>query len=481
MSISIVTSIATMVVFAQATTEGQEELSKLGERYEALEKPYFDALNAAETPELRRDVYRRLAPANLLLDDFFALEKKHRGSRTGLFALYRMASDARSVIDHDLPISQAKAKGVALLLEHYLEHKDLDFFFVEFQGGALVPQLEVLLRRACDSPHRHVSAAAKYYLARLLHTKLTLPMWRQQLVLALAEPARNRRAIEGLQKHLNAAQGFGEIDNDRVRGEAVRLADQVVREYADVRLPLCRQNGPAGLRFTRLSEDDTHLVQEQPAYGKLADSLRFELEHLMVGQVAPDIEGRDPDGKRLKLSDYQGQVVVLLFCADWCGPCKAMYAHNRELLEEHRDRPFAILGVMGDRTAETVKEAIQKGDITWPVWWDGDMGPITTRWNVLRYPTVYVLDQEGLIRYRGLRDGLLERAVSELLDECKPNPDTPRDDGSASTSISPTYAPWPNPRNAPTRVQPLRTSRRARLGHVDPEAARGGAGRELAG
>jgi hypothetical protein len=39
----------------------------------------------------------------------------------------------------------------------------------------------------------------------------------------------------------------------------------------------------------------------------------FQIRHLSVGKVAPDIEGEDQDGKRFKLSDYRGKVVLLDF------------------------------------------------------------------------------------------------------------------------------------------------------------------------
>jgi peroxiredoxin len=39
----------------------------------------------------------------------------------------------------------------------------------------------------------------------------------------------------------------------------------------------------------------------------------FAIRHLGVGKVAPDIEGEDQDGKRFKLSDYRGKVVLLDF------------------------------------------------------------------------------------------------------------------------------------------------------------------------
>lgn len=43
----------------------------------------------------------------------------------------------------------------------------------------------------------------------------------------------------------------------------------------------------------------------------------FELQHLAVGKVAPDIHGEDADGKKFALKDYRGKVVVLDFWAGW--------------------------------------------------------------------------------------------------------------------------------------------------------------------
>jgi len=43
----------------------------------------------------------------------------------------------------------------------------------------------------------------------------------------------------------------------------------------------------------------------------------FELRNLGIGKTAPEIEGEDVDGKKFKLSDYRGKVVVLDFWGDW--------------------------------------------------------------------------------------------------------------------------------------------------------------------
>lgn len=52
--------------------------------------------------------------------------------------------------------------------------------------------------------------------------------------------------------------------------------------------------------------------QKERAKGEL-----FEMHNLAIGKVAPEIEGEDVDGKKFKLSDYRGKVVVIDFWGDW--------------------------------------------------------------------------------------------------------------------------------------------------------------------
>ena len=80
----------------------------------------------------------------------------------------------------------------------------------------------------------------------------------------------------------------------------------------------------------------------------ICDADIFEAKFLSIGCVAQDIVGLDPDGVQLKLSDYQGKVVVLDFWGDWSPNCVAMYPLERNLTEKYANRPFAVLGVNVD-------------------------------------------------------------------------------------------------------------------------------------
>jgi thiol-disulfide isomerase/thioredoxin len=147
--------------------------------------------------------------------------------------------------------------------------------------------------------------------------------------------------------------------------------------------------------------------------------LLFQLRNLSVGSTAPDIIGEDADGKKLKLSDYRGKVVVLDFWASWCKPCMAMVPHERELVKRLKDKPFAFLGVNLDKDKDTQKKTEQENDMTWPSFFDGRTGPISEKWNIESIPAIYVLDAKGVIRYKGVRGKDMDEAVDTLLKETK--------------------------------------------------------------
>src|SRR5262245_66276913 len=55
-------------------------------------------------------------------------------------------------------------------------------------------------------------------------------------------------------------------------------------------------------------------------------------EGRQVGNLSPEVAGRDPDGKPVRLSDHEGQVVLISFWGTWCPPCRAQLPHARQMV-----------------------------------------------------------------------------------------------------------------------------------------------------
>ena len=97
-----------------------------------------------------------------------------------------------------------------------------------------------------------------------------------------------------------------------------------------------------------------------------------------------------------------------------------MYPHERSLVRHLAGKPFAIVGVNSDKSQDSIRQtAIEKG-VTWRNFWNGPAGtdgPISTRWCVASWPTSYLIDAKGVIRYKNLRGKPLDQAIEKLMAE----------------------------------------------------------------
>jgi peroxiredoxin len=98
-----------------------------------------------------------------------------------------------------------------------------------------------------------------------------------------------------------------------------------------------------------------------------------------------------------------------------------MYPHERSLVEEMKKEKFTLLAVNSDSSPGKVRAAAKREKLTWPMIFDngGTGGPIATKWGVSGWPTIYVIDAAGVIRFKGVRDAKMTDAVKQLLAEAK--------------------------------------------------------------
>ena len=77
-----------------------------------------------------------------------------------------------------------------------------------------------------------------------------------------------------------------------------------------------------------------------------------------------------------------------------------------------------MIGVNSDPKPK-VQAALKRENITWRSFWDGGStrGPIATEWNVRGWPTIYVIDAKGVIRYKNVRGAAMDKAIDSLLAE----------------------------------------------------------------
>jgi peroxiredoxin len=364
----------------------RNQYEALVREFDAASRSSIEAYSKAATDNERtRETLKRPEPHEFAAR-FFALAEKYPQDPIALDALTWIASNC-------IFGSQAE-KALAMIARDHSRNERVKNFCGECSRyGEPFPAYENTLRAVLKStPHRDVKGAATLALADHLKTAKEKTESRQ-VSIALG----GGRPLSGDQKR--NMQRMVERGLETVADESAALFQEVIDHYADLRI---ESNYPQNARDF--------------AQGEL-----FVLRNLGIGKKAPEIAGKDIRGKEMRLSDYRGKVVVLDFGSHRsCGVCRQMYPYLRWMVEKYRGKPVALLGVSVDDDVKELVALAEKGEITWPIWWDGENaeGPLAARWVIRSMPTFYVLDTKGIIRYKGfLQPGEIAVTLDMLLKE----------------------------------------------------------------
>ena len=97
-----------------------------------------------------------------------------------------------------------------------------------------------------------------------------------------------------------------------------------------------------------------------------------------------------------------------------------MIPHERSLVARLKNQPFALIGINSDHEKAVYRTNAKEMGVTWRSFWNGPKGtggPISSKWGVTGWPTIYVLDDKGVIRFTDVRGEKMDEAVDKLLAE----------------------------------------------------------------
>jgi hypothetical protein len=256
----------------------REEFQAVVKEYDAALKRYEQAIRAATTADERQRIDREKYPfPTKYVARCLALAEKNPTNAVAVDAWIWVVAHSFSVTEKSRAISR-------LAQDHSLDPKlgTLAGRLANVPGPATEKILEAILE---GNPDRAARGKACFGLANLLKRKAELVRMLQKS--DLSQPVAQEQLDKGYLQELKKS------DPEKTAQAAERYCERTMASFADI----------------NYFGDKT--------LGDAAKATLFELRFLCVGRVAPDIEGEDVDGKKFKLSDYRGKVVLLDYWGHW--------------------------------------------------------------------------------------------------------------------------------------------------------------------
>ncbi len=147
--------------------------------------------------------------------------------------------------------------------------------------------------------------------------------------------------------------------------------------------------------------------------------LSTSLGHPFIDFEAPVLDKKNKFESTAKLSDYIGKnkVVLLDFWASWCAPCMNEVPNLKAAYNKFKSKGFEIVSVsVDDETADWIK-AVKDNGMNWVQLWNGvdDLeNSAAFKYSISAIPSTFLIDADGTIIGRNLRDKELEEALEDF-------------------------------------------------------------------
>jgi peroxiredoxin len=173
---------------------------------------------------------------------------------------------------------------------------------------------------------------------------------------------------------------------------AVRLSPDAAKErLAKAAADLKDAAGRVTQKDLRAGLDDKVKKHEQTARWQVDEA---ERRAKVVGKPAAAFETTDLDGKKVKLDDLRGRVVVLDFWYRGCGWCVKAMPQMNQLADDFAGQPVSILGMNTDRQESDARFVVEKMGLKYPTLKAEGLPP---KFGVSGFPTLVIIDPQGKV------------------------------------------------------------------------------------
>lgn len=139
----------------------------------------------------------------------------------------------------------------------------------------------------------------------------------------------------------------------------------------------------------------------------------YVINNLTKGREAPDLTGMDSAGRSIRLSDFQGKVVYLLFWSSRMQERDRVLRMVAETKQRFAGKQVEVVGVNLDPIA-TLRAMEADGSVSWRNFSDAT-GALAARYRAASLPLVFVLDGERKVQYSGMPGSFADLTCDALL------------------------------------------------------------------
>ena len=139
------------------------------------------------------------------------------------------------------------------------------------------------------------------------------------------------------------------------------------------------------------------LAARQASRGSVPVSVPVTTGDDWTGHAAPDFVLDTLDGRRLRLSDLRGRVVLINFWATWCAPCALEMPWLAEFDARYRARGLTILGIsVDDASRERIAKMVEERRATYLILLKDDT--VELRYGGVRFlPQTFFVGRDGRV------------------------------------------------------------------------------------